>query len=78
MKEAYTCVMRQYSSCGRLNGWAGNLDLNKFYGGRERIGINTPAKEIQLITGSNPKSTVNTPGRVCAGFGSWSYAGKIR
>lgn len=29
---AYSCVIRQYSSAGRLNGWAGNLDLDKFYG----------------------------------------------
>lgn len=28
----YDCVIRQYSSKGRLTGWAGNLDLNKFYG----------------------------------------------
>ena len=27
---AYACVMRQYSSSGRLSGWNGNLDLNKF------------------------------------------------
>lgn len=31
---AYTCMMRQYSSAGRLTGWDGSLDLNKFYGGR--------------------------------------------
>ena len=31
---AYDCAMRQYSSCGRLSGYAGNLDLNKFYGDR--------------------------------------------
>lgn len=29
---AYTCAIRQYSSAGRLNGWNGNLDLDKFYG----------------------------------------------
>ena len=31
---AYDCAMRQYSSCGRLNGYNGSLDLNKFYGDR--------------------------------------------
>lgn len=31
---AYDCAIRQYSSCGRLNGYNGNLDLNKFYGDR--------------------------------------------
>ena len=29
---AYNCAMRQYSSSGRLNGYDGDLDLNKFYG----------------------------------------------
>lgn len=29
---AYNCAIRQYSSAGRLNGWNGNLDLDKFYG----------------------------------------------
>lgn len=29
---AYNCAIRQYSSAGRLNGWEGNLDLDKFYG----------------------------------------------
>ncbi len=29
---AYNCVIRQYSSAGRLDGWSGYLDLDKFYG----------------------------------------------
>lgn len=29
---AYGCAIRQYSSSGRLSGYGGNLDLNKFYG----------------------------------------------
>lgn len=29
---AYTCAIRQYSPAGRLNGWNGDLDLDKFYG----------------------------------------------
>lgn len=28
---AYSCAIRQYSSCGRLDGWGGSLDLNKAY-----------------------------------------------
>lgn len=32
---AYDCLIRQYTSCGRLNGWGGRLDLDKFYGTRE-------------------------------------------
>lgn len=31
---AYGCAIRQYSSAGRLSGYNGNLDLNKFYGDR--------------------------------------------
>lgn len=29
---AYSCAIRQYSSTGRISGYDGNLDLNKFYG----------------------------------------------
>lgn len=29
---AYECIIRQYTSTGRLNGYNGNLDLDKFYG----------------------------------------------
>lgn len=31
-EDKYGCMMRQYSSHGRLPGYGGNLDLNKFYG----------------------------------------------
>lgn len=29
---SYSCAVRQYSSHGQLDGWAGSLDLDKFYG----------------------------------------------
>lgn len=29
---SYDCLIRQYASTGRLNGYNGNLDLDKFYG----------------------------------------------
>lgn len=29
---AYTCAIRQYTSHGRITGYSGNLDLDKFYG----------------------------------------------
>lgn len=29
---SYSCVMRQYASTGRLDGYGSNLDLDKFYG----------------------------------------------
>lgn len=32
---AYSCAIRQYSSAGALPNYGGNLDLNKFYGGRD-------------------------------------------
>ena len=31
---AYACAIRQYTSTGRLSGYNGNLDLDKFYGDR--------------------------------------------
>lgn len=31
---SYSCVIRQYTSCGRLPGYNGNLDLDKFYGNK--------------------------------------------
>ena len=33
-EAAYNCAIRQYSSAGRLSGYNGALDLNKFYGDR--------------------------------------------
>ena len=32
---AYPCIIRQYTSAGRLPGYRAQLDLNKFYGSRE-------------------------------------------
>lgn len=32
---AHSCAIRQYTSSGRLSGYNGDLDLNKFYGDRE-------------------------------------------
>jgi|GEM_PF-765957 len=31
---AYSCLMRQYTSSGRLDGYGGSLDLDRFYGSR--------------------------------------------
>lgn len=33
---AYQCLIRQYSGTGRLPGWNGDLDLDKYYGTREQ------------------------------------------
>ena len=60
---AYSCVIRQYSPSGRLSGWNGNLDLNKFYGDRQawnryagkgkQESVGNPSKE-----GKEPEETV--------------------
>lgn len=34
-ESTYPCAIRQYASTGRLSGYSGNLDLNKFYGDRD-------------------------------------------
>lgn len=55
---AYSCVIRQYSSTGRLSGYNGNLDLNKAYITREQWakyanpkgGSNVPQKPSQPVT----------------------------
>lgn len=45
---AYQCAIRQYTSAGRLNGWSGNLDLNKFYGDRSAWFAIAGAKEEDM------------------------------
>lgn len=47
----YACTMRQYSSHGRLTGYSGNLDLNKFYGDKAAF-----AKYMGSTSGSSPSS----------------------
>lgn len=50
-ESAYSCLIRQYTSTGRLNGYNGNLDLDKFYGSvedwnaRAAVGGKTPVVE---------------------------------
>lgn len=52
---AYTCAIRQYSSSGRLSGYSGNLDLNKFYG--DEAAWNKYAASGGKTSGSNIGST---------------------
>jgi GH25 family lysozyme M1 (1,4-beta-N-acetylmuramidase) len=47
---AYACAIRQYTSVGRIDGYGGNLDLDKFYG--------DDAAWCKYIVGDN---TVDTP-----------------
>lgn len=56
----YTCAIRQYSSCGRLNGWGGNLDLDKFYGDKDAWN-KYAGKGNTTTPAETPKPTVNTP-----------------
>lgn len=58
---AYSCAIRQYSSCGRLNGWGGNLDLDKFYGDKDAWN-KYAGKGNATKPAETPKPTVNTPG----------------
>lgn len=51
---AYDCIIRQYSSCGRLSGYNGNLDLNKFYGSREDWLALAGTSQPTAQTSSNP------------------------
>lgn len=49
---AYECTIRQYTSMGRLDGWGGDLDLNKAYMSRDEwdawaAGNGAPASEPQ-------------------------------
>lgn len=58
---AYSCAIRQYSSAGRLHGWNGNLDLDKFYGDANAwrkyagaSGVATPApKPVDPLAGKS-------------------------
>lgn len=57
----YPCLIRQYSSAGRLAGYEGGLDLNKFYGSREDWDLRTKKKasssKPSTPTTTKPKGT---------------------
>lgn len=52
---AYRCAIRQYSSHGKLPGYGGNLDLDKFYGDREAW--NKYAGKGNAVAPSEPEPT---------------------
>lgn len=71
---AYTCAIRQYSSTGRLNGWNGNLDLNKFYGSLDDF---KKYYGKSLSTPSTPSvSTPSTPSGTTLQLATWTMEGK--
>lgn len=68
---AYTCAIRQYSSSGRLNGWNGNLDLNKFYGSLDDF------KKYYGSSSSAPsKPSTSGPSGTTLQLATWTMEGK--
>lgn len=67
---AYDCAIRQYSSCGRLDGWAGNLDINKCYISRtewEAMAGGSNGDPSSLIHGIDETPTADLAAKVLAG-----------
>lgn len=59
---AYNCIIRQYTSVGRLSGYAGNLDLNKAY--ISAASWNKQAGKVKKTSASTTaKKSVNTLAR---------------
>ena len=56
---AYTCVIRQYSSHGRLDGYGGNLDINKFYGDADAWKKYANPGNAQSVPGGSSSSSSN-------------------
>ena len=60
---AYECLIRQYSSTGRLNGYSGNLDLNKAYidaGQWDKLAGKKETPKVKTPTGSTLDLVVGT------------------
>lgn len=55
---AYSCAIRQYASTGRLDGWGGNLDLNKAYMNAEQWQRYAAASGQQVQPVPNPTEPV--------------------
>ena len=67
---AYDCAIRQYSSCGRLDGWAGNLDINKCYISRaewEAMAGGSNGDPDSLIHGIDETPAADLAAKVLAG-----------
>ena len=68
---AYTCAIRQYSSAGRLNGWNGNLDLNKFYGSLDDF-----RKYYGSSSSAPSKPSTSGPSGTTLQLATWTMEGK--
>ena len=69
---AYSCAMRQYTSSGRLPGYSGNLDFDKFYGDR-----NAWNKYAGKGNATKPSSGSNGGGSVSDGGSILDLAVKV-
>lgn len=58
-ESAYSCAIRQYSSTGRLSGYGGNLDLDKFYG--DSAAFRAYAKGGKVSGGSSSTASGSSP-----------------
>lgn len=57
---AYQCACRQYTSTGRVPGYAGNLDLDKFYGDKEAFMRYVNPKNVSVpAVPTTPLATVS-------------------
>ena len=68
---SYTCAMRQYSSNGRLNGWNGPLDLNKFYGSLDDF-----RKYYGSSSSAPSKPSTSGPSGTTLQLATWTMEGK--
>ena len=68
---AYTCAMRQYSSNGRINGWNGPLDLNKFYGSLDDF-----RKYYGAVSSAPSKPEASGPSGTTLQLATWTMEGK--
>lgn len=68
---AYTCAIRQYSSSGQLNGWNGNLDLNKFYGSLDDF-----RKYYGSSSSAPSKPSTSGPSGTTLQLATWTMEGK--
>lgn len=68
---AYDCAIRQYSSVGRLPGYGGNLDLDKFYGDRNTWNAYAKGTGASNIPAPAPSSNANVHYALHVLGGSW-------
>ncbi len=65
---AYGCAIRQYTSSGRLPGYNGDLDLNKFYGDRETWMRYANPKGMSITPKPQPPTQSSAPNGRLPGY----------